>query len=172
MPLDRTKIKKSKGWFIPALRYAWLTIKHRHYVFLAGLRIGVPLWRLLTHDLSKFGPLELIHYGRQFFGDASQPDKFAACWIHHQNHNDHHWEYWMPRTKHDQSPDESKALPMPYGAMLEMVADWYGASRAYEGKWPESGNWPWFEQNFDNIIVHPTTRAQILEVLHVRSRLS
>ena len=165
MPLDRNKIKKSKGWFVPALRYAWITTKHRWFVFRAGLKLKTPLWRLLTHDLSKYGPHELIHYGRQFFGDASQLDKFAACWIHHQNHNDHHWEYWIPRTKHDQLPEDKPTLSMPEGAIREMVADWYGASRAYNGKWPSKGNWPWFNKNFDHIILHPKTRTRVLEIL-------
>ncbi len=53
--------------------------------------------------------------------------------IHHQNTNDHHWEYWMPRTKHDQDKDTSSVLPMSEGAVLEMISDWLGASKPPAG---------------------------------------
>jgi predicted RNA-binding Zn-ribbon protein involved in translation (DUF1610 family) len=164
MPLDRTKIRKSKGWFVPAIRYAWLTVKHRHFVFLAGIKLKVPFWRLVTHDLSKFGRHELVHYGRQFFGDASQSGKFANCWLHHQSSNDHHWEYWILRTRHDQEEGEPGPLPMPEGAIREMVADWFGASKAYDGVWPGK-SWTWFENNFGKIILYSHTRRRVLEIL-------
>ena len=99
------------------MRYFWLTVKHRWFVLLAGLRVGCPLWRLLTHDLSKFGWSELRHYQRRFFGKADRPEQFIRCWLHHQNHNDHHWEYWIPRSGHNRCtppyPD-NQPIPMPF----------------------------------------------------------
>jgi len=147
------------------LKYLWLTVKHKYFVFLAGLRVGCPIWRLITHDLSKFLPCELPNYGRQFFGTKDDPEGFIRCWIHHQNHNDHHWEYWIPRTGHNRcTPPYPDGVPvrMPKDAVLEMIADWFGASRAYEGKWPVSlENWGWFQNNFDKIVIHPDTKKLI-----------
>ena len=151
-----------------ALRYAWLTIKHRWYVFLAGIPLRVPLWRLLTHDLSKFYPSELRHYGRQFFGKADDPSGFVLCWTRHQNRNDHHWEWWIPRTGHNRCeppyPD-GQPIPMSVAAIREMVADWMGASRAYSGQWP-SDDWPWLEGAKDAMRLHLETREILNDILH------
>lgn len=82
------------------MQYFLLTLKHKWYVFLAGLKTGAPLYNLIVHDWTKFTWAELPHYQRQFFGDKGNPDGFAAAWLHHQNHNPHHWEFWLPRTGH------------------------------------------------------------------------
>jgi len=149
-------------------KYFWLTIKHKYFVFIAGLKIKVPLWRLLVHDWSKFLPSELPHYGRQFFGKANDPYGFIQCWVKHQNRNTHHWEYWVPRTGHNKCnppyPD-NEPIPMPISALKEMVADWMGASRAYEGKWPEINKWNWLQNNFNKIRIHKDTREKIITIL-------
>lgn len=143
-----------------AIGYAWLTIKHKWFVLVAGLKLGCPVYRLLTHDLSKFSPCELPHYQRQFFGLADDPEGFTRCWLHHQNSNDHHWEYWIPRTGHNRGGFQDGApLRMTEGAMLEMLADWFGASRAYEGKWPKPGEWQWVIGVFGRIQLHDETRC-------------
>ena len=142
------------------MKYFWLTLKHKWFVIVAGRKINCPLWRLLTHDLSKLFPSELPHYQRQFFGDGDDPQCFIHCWVHHQNRNDHHLEYWIPRTGHNRcSPPypDNEPIPMPDDAILEMVADWLGASRAYEGKWPVPGEWDWFNKNIGRIVVHEST---------------
>jgi hypothetical protein len=149
----------------PTFAYAWLTAKHRWFVLIAGLKLGVPLRRLLLHDLSKFGPSELRHYGRQFFGDRADPLGFSYAWLHHQRINKHHWEAWIPVTGHNRGGyADMEPLPMPKAYALEMVADWLGASRAYEGKWPQ-GSWPWLEENFSKIKLHPQTRVFVLLVI-------
>jgi hypothetical protein len=35
------------------VKYFWLTIMHKWFVFLAGFKTGAPLWRLIIHDWSK-----------------------------------------------------------------------------------------------------------------------
>lgn len=148
--------------------YFWLTIKHKWFVFLAGLKYGAPLIRLITHDLSKFGFKEYIHYQKQFFGSGS--DKFNEAWIHHQNTNDHHWEYWIPRTGHDKGDSlDNVPLPMSCGAVREMLADWVGASRAYTGQWPSEDNWPWLDRVFETKIaprLHPDTLNYVVKRLY------
>jgi len=146
-------------------------VKHKWFVFVAGLHLGVPLGRLLVHDISKFTGAELPHYGRQFFGDKSDPIGFAGAWLHHQNHNPHHWEYWVPRSGHGTGPDyPANPLPMPETYVREMVADWMGASRAYDGAWPvEIATWRWVQQNVlgakRKIVLHEETWAVLGRVL-------
>lgn len=152
---------------LPTLKYIGLTIQHKWFVFRAGLRVRAPLWNLFIHDWSKFTPSEAPHYGRQFYGDRSDPGGFARAWIHHQNLNPHHWEYWIPRTTHDRGgfpPGEPIEMPEPF--VREMIADWLGASRAYDGQWPTSLKaWSWFQGRWDTIQLHPNTRNRVLEIL-------
>jgi len=156
---------------IPALKYAWLTCKHKLFVFLAGRKLRVGIWQLLVHDLSKFGRHELFQYGRQFFGAKDRPTEFAAAWLHHQNTNPHHWEYWIPRTGHDRGGfPGGQPLEMPEKYAREMVADWLGATRAYEGKWPAAGSWKWYQVGFPKIVLHPSTRVLVDELMRPRSK--
>jgi hypothetical protein len=152
---------------IPSLKYAWLTTVHKWFVFRAGLKVGVSLWQLLVHDLSKYTPAELPHYGRQFYGDKSDPVGFNIAWLHHQNVNPHHWEYWVPRTTHYAGtlvPYQPMKMPIKYAK--EMAADWMGASRAYEGSWPVSfEQWNWFQANFYSLDLHPKTRVDLYRIL-------
>lgn len=152
------------------MKYLILTLKHKWFVFLAGLRTGCPIWRLITHDLSKFLPSELPHYQRQFFGAKDQPYEFIKCWLKHQNRNDHHWEYWIPRTGHSRCIPpyaDNEPIYMPFEACQEMVADWMGAGRAYEGKWPDVNNWTWWKENINKIAMnmHPDSVEHLREIL-------
>lgn len=151
-------------------KYIWLTIKHKWFVFLGGLKTKAPIWRLIVHDYSKFLPSEAPHYGRQFFGDQGDPEGFVVCWARHQNRNAHHWEYWIPRTGHNRCdppfPD-NEPVPMPDWAVREMVADWLGAGRAYNGKWPDMNDWSWLKQNYPgNMRLHSETVRRIDAVLY------
>lgn len=146
------------------MKYFWLAIRHKWFVLLAGLKVGAPIWRLVIHDWTKFLPSEIRSYNRQFFGDAGDALGFITTWVHHQNAHQHHWEYWIPRTGHnrcDPPYPDNVPIPMPESAILEMVADWLGASRAYEGQWPKPGEWKWLNENFDQIRVHPVTRSRL-----------
>jgi len=144
------------------LQYAWSTIKHRWYVLLASRKVRLPLWQALLHDLSKFTPAELPYYGKHFFGDKSDPDGFAVAWIHHQNMNPHHWEYWIPRTIHIRAAGEPAPWPMPERYVREMVADWLGASKAYTGSWEMD---EWLSKNLPTMKLHIKTRSLIEVVL-------
>jgi hypothetical protein len=153
---------------IPTLKYAWLICKHKWFVYKAGRKLKVPIWRLITHDLSKFYPSELPHYGRQFFGTKDDPGGFIKCWLKHQNRNDHHPEFWTPRTGHNRcNPPYPDGCPiaMDESAVKEAIADWLGASRAYEGRWPDVHHWSWFESHFSRIDMHPDTRIMVLDII-------
>jgi len=113
---------------------------------------------------------ELPHYDRQFFGKADDPEGFIRCWVRHQNRHPHHWEYWQPRTGHnrcDPPYPDNEPIPMPEWAVREMIADWLGASRAYEKRWPTKDNWPWLEANLEKVKsrVHKDTAKLIDKIL-------
>ena len=146
------------------MRYFWATIRHKWLVFLAGLRTGLPLWRSLIHDLSKFTRAELSQYDRQFFGDQGDPEGFALAWLHHQNCNSHHWEYYVTRSDHSHggSGAVDGCLPMPAVDVIEMVTDWMGASRAYTGSWAMG---TWLEENLPRMRMHPDTRRLVYQLL-------
>lgn len=147
----------------PLLKHITKTLEHKWYVLIAGLKVGAPLWRLIIHDWSKFTPAEAPHYARQFYGKPEDFSyKFAKAWNHHIHCNPHHWEHWVCISGRDKGP-----LPMPVPLVLEMVADWMGASRAYSGKWPQSlYTWDWWQKNWSKIELHPSTRATVIQILN------
>lgn len=143
------------------LRYLRTVLLHKWYVFRAGLWLGVPLWQLLIHDLSKFSPAEFGPYARRFgkgtagsLNHATEAEEWQDAWHHHWTNNPHHWEFWL--WHHEDGTHE--AQPMPDHYTREMVADWCGAGRAYTGKWDIQ---EWYAQNSERIGLHPDTRAKV-----------
>lgn len=150
------------------LQYLNYVIRHKIFVFIAGRKTGVPLWRLIIHDWSKFTPAEWSGYRNRFFsGNAgkldkeSDPEEFHQAWTHHWHLNPHHWEYWLKAVK---TPDHIRLslgwagfqpMEMPNTYVLEMVADWMGAGRAITGSWDIT---EWFEENKGRMTLHPKTR--------------
>lgn len=143
---------------MPLTRMAWAWIKHKWFVMRAGAWLEVPWWQLVLHDLSKLSPQEFPHYARRFYGDGDNDDAFERCWLHHQNHNPHHWQWWIDRST-------GLAVPMPMHYVREMVADWLAASRSYQGHWPNPWAWAWLEAHRDKMILHPITQARLEKVL-------
>ena len=156
-----------KDNIIPTLQYVWLTIKHKYFVFRAGIKTRAPIWNLVIHDWTKFLPSEAPHYGRQFFGSADDALGFTKAWLHHQSFNPHHWEYWIPRSGHSRGGyEDNQPISMPEPYVREMVADWMGASRAYEGSYPtELTEWQWMQKNWGKLNLHKHSRIRIIMVL-------
>ena len=142
-------------------------ITHKWFVFVAGLRVGgIPVWRLIVHDWQKFTPWEFGAYARKtaagFHNKRSDEDEaeFAHAWLHHENTAPHHWGYWIPRS----GKSKNKPLPMPETYVREMVADWMGAERAYNGRWDMC---EWLNNNFSNLreSLHTDTRIKTAIIL-------
>lgn len=150
------------------MKYFWATIRHKWFVFLASFKVGLPLWRAIIHDLSKFTFAELPHYDRQFFGDKSDPAGFAKAWLHHYHHNNHHWEHWIIESIHSSSPTrdgciENNCLAMPDVCIREMIADWLGASMAYTNSWNMH---EWLDKNLSKMQLHSDTKRKILSIMY------
>lgn len=147
---------------------------HKWCVLRAGLWTKAPIWRLITHDLSKFYPSEFPHYARRFVGGQVDEDGYLGCWIRHQNRNPHHWEFWVSRPKSSwlNLPEINwQPAPMPMWAVREMLADWMGASRTYSGFWPDPHNWEWLDNNYSEMILHYTTKKRINTVVDELRRI-
>jgi hypothetical protein len=117
---------------IAHLRYLRYVLVHKWFVFMGGLRTGVPLWQLIIHDLSKFSRAEWGPYVRRFYGGrggvedkAADPPEFAAAWRHHYERNPHHWDHWI----HDIDLTRNIDLHLNTGDYVAGVGDGMG----YEG---------------------------------------
>ena len=109
-------------------------MKHKYWVFYYACKLGIP-WRGLKHDLSKFSPVEFWESVRYWDGKSSpiprcKADRgYSLAWQHHKGRNPHHYEYWVDNLDQGGVP-----IKMPWLDLLEMVADYLGAGRAYQGK--------------------------------------
>jgi len=147
-------------------KYASYVIRHRWFVFVECVKLGIPL-RGLLHDLSKFRPDEWVPYVNYFNGEwrckgdvppgyKAPPEveaAFDAAWLRYQHRNPHHWQYWRLR----EDDGGTKLLPMPEKFVREMLADWRGAGKA-QG-FEKLG--PWYAKNHRKIELHPRTRLRL-----------
>src|SRR5690348_11402587 len=123
-------------------QYLRYVIRHKWFVFVACMRCGVPVWRAIIHDWSKFLPCEWYAYVNVFYGDhpswnhissgqkwAGYPyeltkeywaERFNLAWNHHQKCNKHHWQYWL--LTNDSDSPKHQPLQMSDNYMREMVA--------------------------------------------------
>lgn len=159
-------------------QYLRYVARHKWYVFRACRRLGAPLWRAITHDLSKFSPAEwspyvdyfydtwppyatVSAYHKTYYGDKWTQEwaeeRFDRAWLHHQHANPHHWQWWLLR----EDDGETKVLAMPEDYIREMVADWWGAGMAL-GKPDTRG---WYEANQHKMALHPHTRSRVETLL-------
>lgn len=109
-------------------------VKHRWFVLLHCCYAGIPLQGLI-HDLSKFSPVEFFEGVKYYQGDKSpinackKANGYSMAWFHHKGRNKHHFEYWI-----DYMDDGGKSIQMPYKYALELICDFLGAGKAYNGK--------------------------------------
>jgi hypothetical protein len=147
-------------------QYLKYVLRHKWFVFWACIGLRVPIWVAFFHDWDKFLPEEWFPYVNRFYGkdnnvdEAMQDISYQYAWLHHQQRNRHHWQYW--RLGRDSG--EQVLLPMPELYIREMVADWKGAGRAL-GK-PDYQLW--YTQNYEIIQLHPETRNRVDELLGVQ----
>ena len=145
------------------IAYFKYVIRHKWYVFWAGLALDCNIWRLLLHDISKFLPSEFIPYARCFYQSNGKPQynetqEFNQAWNRHQKRNLHHYQSWI---LHEDSGFVME-LPMPEQYIQEMVADWIGAGRAVGNL---TGARVWYERNKKKIQLHPQTRLRVEHLL-------
>ena len=77
------------------------TVQHHRFLVLRHCwRVGL-YWQGLTHDLSKFSPVEFSAGAKYYQGNRSPNEierrekGYSAAWLHHKGRNKHHLEYWI-----------------------------------------------------------------------------
>jgi len=129
----------------------------------AGRKFGVAEYLLRDHDLSKWDSVEFDAYATHFHG-GGDPKNFPLAWLHHVHNNPHHWQHWIfpDGWTMEGSAMDGACIEMPYEYVLEMIADWMGASKTYTGSWDMAG---WLSKNIPRITVHSKTAQSIREIL-------
>ena len=147
--------------------------RHRHLVCRYCFRLG--LWRQgLTHDLSKYAPVEFWRGAKYYQGDRSPNDAerkatgVSLAWLHHKGRNRHHLEYWVDYVI---NPDGSVGFggnKMPLRFVAEMFCDRIAASKVYMGeRYTDASPYNYYANSKGSIMIHPETGAEIEEMLRV-----
>lgn len=132
-----------------------------------------PFWKgcgyeLTEHDIGKYSEEEYCSYDDYFYPKKDsygfEKERFQYAWLHHQNTNKHHWQYWVLIN----DEDRIEALKMPDIYVYEMVADW--GSFAYQ-KQDGSELIKWYESHKDKMILHEGTRKKVEELVPELARL-
>ena len=145
--------------------------QHRKLVRQYCVRLGL-YWQGLTHDLSKYSPIEFWAGARYFQGDRSPNDQqrrekgYSASWMHHKGRNRHHFEFWT-----DYGNGGIVPIEMPKKYVAEMFCDRLAASRVYRGAEFNCGDPYKFFLFGKNrfIMMHPNT-SDLLEVILLKLR--
>jgi len=140
------------------------------YCFKVGL-----YWQGLTHDLSKYEPVEFWQGCRYYQGFRSpnnaerEAKGYSAAWLHHKGRNKHHYEYWIDYSM-DPEKNTGKAgmtgMKMPLKYVNEMILDRIAASRVYEGKnYTQHSPIAYYEKGKDIYLIHEETKALLEFIL-------
>ena len=148
----------------------WKTIsRHRALVRRYCFRLGL-YWQGLTHDLSKYSPVEFWAGAKYFQGTRSPNDAqrraegYSAAWLHHKGRNRHHFEYWT-----DYGPDGIVGVEMPMKYVAEMFCDRLAASKVYRGEaYKDSDPYDFFLRGKGRrLLIHPATSDLLEKILLV-----
>ena len=142
--------------------------RHRHLVRQYCFRLGL-YWQGLTHDLSKFSPVEFWAGVKYFQGDRSPNDAqrrdkgYSASWMHHKGRNRHHFEYW---TDYGVNGEGIIGVEMPKKYVAEMFCDRIAACRVYQGDaYTDASPYDYYQRSKDlrrtdaSRFMHPETAA-------------
>lgn len=144
---------------------------HKWYVLVSGLFVGVPLWRLIIHDWSKFFPSEFFLYSRWKYGEATNAE-WSIGWLHHLHYNPHHPEHWILSWHGDPTfyagigepiVQYISVLPMPEIYVREFVADMMATSKQVSGSHDIAR---WLNKNGPRMRLHDETVTRLERVMH------
>ena len=148
-------------------------LAHRRLVRRYCFRLGL-YWQGITHDLSKFSPVEFWRGVRYFQGFRSPNDEervrngVSLAWLHHKGRNRHHFEYWIDYCR---LPDGSVTMGgcrMPMKYVAEMFCDRVAASRVYRKEaYTDASPYEYFAKSRDHILIHPDTARELEAMLRL-----
>jgi hypothetical protein len=136
-------------------KYFKEVLKHKWFVLKFGIQIGgIPFCRLIVHDWTKFLPCEYRVYIKRYVHNACPEDEWKVAWLHHLNHNPHHWEHWVLK---------GEALQMPETYIREMVADWMAVGASYPGA---DSIQVWLGKKAEKMNLYPLTIQTLCRILN------
>ena len=142
--------------------------KHRWLVMCGCFRVGL-IRQGLTHDLSKYAPVEFLNGARYYLGYRSPNTRerdakgYSEAWIHHKGRNPHHFEYW---TDLDRATRTYVPIPIPRRYLAEMIMDRRAACMVYQGKnYTDASALTYFEKSPDRQLMHKDLVRQLDYIL-------
>jgi hypothetical protein len=144
-------------------------IKHRHEVCKLCFKCGL-YWQGITHDLSKFSPVEFFNGVKYYTGKGSphlgerKENGYSKAWLHHKGHNKHHAEYWQ-----DILPNGyTGCVSMPKKYFAEMLCDRIAASKIYLGdNYTKDAAWNYYNTHRDENQFTRDTRQDLVLFLQM-----
>ena len=141
---------------------------HRRTVRKLCFKMGL-YWQGLTHDLSKYSPVEFWSGVKYFQGNRSPIDAekkalgYSKGWLHHKGRNAHHWQYWA-----DMIDGELKVNEMPMKYIKEQVCDRIAACKTYQKeKYHDSSALEFFYHSKESKLLPPKTYKYIEHYLKI-----
>ena len=144
----------------------WRTVRrHRALVRRYCLRVGL-VRQGLTHDLSKYAPVEFRRGIKYYQGFRSPNDEerretgMSIAWLHHKGHNRHHFEYWIDYQVSEDGRVTMGGCKMPKKYVAEMFCDRIAACRVYQGaQYTDASPYDYYKRSKGHIWIHPDTGA-------------
>ena len=144
---------------------------HRRLVRRYCFRLGL-YWQGLTHDLSKYAPIEFWRGAKYFQGYRSPNDEerrqtgVSLAWLHHKGRNRHHFEYWIDYCVAGDGSVRMDGCRMPMRYVAEMFCDRIAASRVYlKEAYSDASPYDYYMRSKNAILIHPETSGEIEKML-------
>lgn len=145
--------------------------EHRNLVCRYCLRLGL-IRQGLTHDLSKYQPVEFWRGAKYYQGFRSPNDAerrengVSVAWLHHKGRNRHHFEYWIDYVINEDGSVAFGGNRMPKRYIAEMFCDRIAASRIYLGdRYTDAAPYEYFARAKKLTLMHPETSAALEKML-------
>jgi hypothetical protein len=121
-------------------------------------------WQGLTHDLSKYAPVEFLVGAKYYQGNKSPNNAeremtgLSKAWLHHKGRNRHHFEYWIDYRIGEDGKVFMGGCKMPKKYVAEMFCDRIAACRVYQGdKYTDASPYDYYQKSKGHIWIHPET---------------
>ena len=141
-------------------------MRHRREVRKLCFKCGL-YWQGITHDLSKYSPVEFWSGVKYYTGTASphlgerKIKGHSDAWLHHKGHNKHHAEYW-----HDIVNGKTEPIDMPKRYFAEMLCDRVAACKIYlKDKYGKDSAWNYYDTHRDENQFSNNTREDLVYFL-------
>ena len=146
---------------------------HRRLVCRYCMRLGL-VRQGLTHDLSKYSPVEFLRGAKYYQGNRSPNDQERAetglslAWLHHKGRNKHHFEYWVDWGFTPDGKVTYAGCRMPIRYIAEMFCDRVAASKIYLGdKYTDASPYEYLQKGLPDPMFHPETLAELQKMMLV-----